>query len=113
MFEKRRSGKVNTLVQILSVLMVFAIVAVIIVNLPSFRKSGGRIRAEAIEQTIKNYAVQCYASEGSYPPSLDYLVENYGLILDKKHYFYYYEAFSANFMPDISVYSRLKVRDDR
>ena len=109
MFEKRRGGKMNILVQILSMLMVFAIIIAIIFSLPSFRKSGGRIRAESIENTIKKYAVQCYASEGSYPPNLDYLVDNYGLMLDEKHYFYYYEAFASNFMPDISVYSRMRV----
>lgn len=112
MFEKKKGGKINILVQVLSVLMVFAIVAVIIVSMPSFRKSGGRIRSDSIENTIRKYAVQCYASEGSYPPDLDYLVENYGLILDKEHYFYYYEAFSSNFMPDIAVYSRMKVGEN-
>lgn len=110
MFEKRKSGKVNILVHILSALMIFAIVAAIIVSMPSFRKSGGRIRSDSIENTIRKYAIQCYASEGSYPPNLDYLVDNYGLILDKRNYFYHYEAFSSNFMPDIAVYSRMKVR---
>jgi len=112
MFEKRNNGKLNILVQIIAVLMVFAIVAVIIISVPSFRKSGGRIRSESIENTIKKYSIQCYAAEGSYPPDLEYLEKNYGLILDNQHYFYYYEAFSSNFMPDISVYSRMKVRTD-
>lgn len=112
MFEKRKNGKLNILVQTMAVLMVFAIMAVIMISVPSFRKSGGRIRSEAIENTIKKYSIQCYASEGSYPPNLEYLEKNYGLILDKQHYFYYYEAFSSNFMPDISVYSRMKVRTD-
>ena len=108
MFEKQRGGKLNILVQIMSVLMLFAIVTAIIVSMPSFRKSGGRIRADAIENTIKRYAIQCYAAEGSYPPNLDYLEKNYGLILDTEYYFYYYEAFSSNFVPDIAVYSRMK-----
>ncbi len=109
MFEKQKGGKLSILVQILSVLMIFAIVTAIIISMPSFRKSGGRIRSDTIENTIKKYAIQCYAAEGSYPPNLDYLEENYGLILDTEHYFYYYEAFSSNFMPDISVYSRMKI----
>ncbi len=110
MFEKRKNGKINILVQILSMLMVFAIITTVIFLLPSFRKSGGRIRSDSIENTIKKYAIQCYAAEGSYPPDLKYLEDNYGLILNKEHYFYYYEAFSSNFMPDISVYSRMKVK---
>jgi hypothetical protein len=110
MFEKRKGGKISILVQILSILMVFAIIAGVIFLMPSFRKSGGRIRSESIENSIKKYAVQCYAAEGSYPPDLEYLEEHYGLILDKENYFYYYDAFSSNFMPKISVYSRMKVR---
>jgi len=110
MFEKRKGGKINILVQILSMLMVFAIIVAVIFLMPSFRKSGGRIRSDSIESTIRKYAIQCYAAEGSYPPDLGYLEDNYGLILDKEHYFYYYEAFSSNFMPEISVYSRMKVR---
>ena len=106
----KKGGKLNILVQILAVVMIFTIVTAVIVSMPSFRKSGGRIRSESIEETIKKYAVQCYAAEGSYPPDLEYLEKNYGLILDKSNYFYYYEAFSSNFMPDISVYSRMKVR---
>ena len=109
MFEKQKGGKLNILVQIMSVLMIFAIVAAIIISMPSFNKSGGRIRANSIENTIRKYAIQCYAAEGSYPPDLVYLKENYGLILDKDHYFYYYEAFSSNLMPDIAVYSRMKI----
>lgn len=112
MFEKRRNGKIGILVQITAMLMVFSIVAIVVISMPSFRKSGGRIRSEAIENTIKKYSIQCYAAEGSYPPDLEYLENNYGLILDKQNYFYYYEAFSSNFMPDISVYSRMKVRTD-
>lgn len=110
MFNKNKSGKFNILVQIAALLMIFAIIAVAVVSIPSFRKSGGRIRAESIEETITKYAVQCYASEGSYPPTLDYLVDHYGLVLDKEHYFYYYEAYSSNFMPNIKVYSRMRPR---
>lgn len=112
MFKKRSGGKINILVQVLSVLMIFAIIAAVVFLMPSFRKSGGRIRSDSIEATIKKYAIQCYASEGSYPPNLEYLEDNYGLILDKEHYFYYFDAFSSNFMPEISVYSRMKVIRD-
>lgn len=106
MFEKRKKGNAGAITQIISLLIVFAIITAIIVSLPSFKKSSGKIREESIENIIKKYVIQCYASEGSYPPSLDYLAQNYGLIIDDKHYVYYYDAFAANFMPEIEVYSR-------
>ena len=106
MFIKKKRGRINIIVQIMSLLLVFSLITAVIVSMPSFRRSGGRIRAESIEQTIKKYAIQCYASEGSYPPDLEYLIQNYGLIMDKEHYFYFYDAFAANIMPKINVYSK-------
>lgn len=46
----------------------------------------------------------CYVQEGFYPASLDYLVENYGVLVDAKTYFVYYKTFGANIRPDVAVY---------
>lgn len=58
------------------------------------------------EESIKKMAVQCYALEGSYPPDIAYLVSNYGLIVNEKEYFYYYEVIASNIMPNITVIRR-------
>lgn len=58
------------------------------------------------EESIKKMAVQCYALEGSYPPNIDYLVSNYGLIVNDKEYFYFYEVIASNIMPNITVIRR-------
>ena len=34
----------------------------------------------AVKSTIENGVTMCYAIEGAYPESVDYLAENYGLI---------------------------------
>ncbi len=49
------------------------------------------------------YAVQCYATEGKYPPNLDYLVKNYGLMLREDYFDYFYDTFSSNLRPDIII----------
>lgn len=55
------------------------------------------------EKAVKRALIQCYAIEGRYPDSIDYLAEHYGLILNE-NYFYHYAAFAANLMPQVAVY---------
>lgn len=59
--------------------------------------------AAALEQSVRQAAVQCYAIEGSYPPSLSYLEQNYGLQINHARYYVSYSAFASNRMPDITV----------
>ena len=50
--------------------------------------------------------MQCYAVEGSYPASLDYLEENYGLLVNHDRFIVTYEAFASNLMPQVNVLER-------
>lgn len=59
--------------------------------------------AGALRATVLDRAVQCYALEGAYPPSLFYLEENYGLQVDRSRYIVTYEAFAPNLLPDVTV----------
>lgn len=59
--------------------------------------------AYAIAETIQARARQCFAVEGVYPESLEYLIENYGLRINTKDYYVVYEAFADNLPPDIRV----------
>ena len=45
----------------------------------------------------------CYASEGVYPPDLEYLKDHYGVQIDEERYTVFYERFAQNLMPDITV----------
>jgi hypothetical protein len=46
-----------------------------------------------------------YALEGSYPASIDH-VESYGVILDRKRYFFFYEWFGSNMKPSVMVFEK-------
>ena len=61
---------------------------------------------ENLQTSIRCSAVQCYALEGRYPESLDYLKKYYGISYDEKKYFVDYTAQSSNLMPDITVLKR-------
>lgn len=56
-----------------------------------------------LEETLRRGCVACYAAEGAYPPSVDYLKEHYGVQIDEARYTVKYSAFAENLMPDITV----------
>ena len=58
---------------------------------------------EQLEQAVLRGCAACYASEGAYPASLDYLEEHYGVQIDRERYTVHYDIFAENLMPDITV----------
>lgn len=61
---------------------------------------------EQVESAIQRSLNLCYAQEGFYPAKLDYLIDNYGLIVDDRLYFVSYKSFASNIRPDITVFRK-------
>lgn len=62
--------------------------------------------ANSVRQAVLDTAMQCCAIEGSYPSSLEYLEENYGLVVDRENYIVDYVAFADNVVPSVAVIAR-------
>ena len=89
------------------IFVVFAIVlAVLLFMMFGKGKEADTASAQALRQAVLQAAVQCYAVEGSYPASLDYLEENYGLLVNHDRFIVTYEAFASNLMPQVNVLER-------
>lgn len=71
--------------------------------LSSLDRDGSSENMRLLEDAIRRGCVACYASEGAYPPDLDYLKDHYGLQIDEERYTVRYRAFAENLMPDITV----------
>ncbi len=100
MLNKLKKGAFNKyIILILSVL----ILIVLSIHFNLYMEKKYETAPQDEYERIKYYAVQCYASEGFYPPDLDYLVENYHLILKEDQFIYFYDAFASNIMPDIII----------
>lgn len=56
-----------------------------------------------LEIALRRATVACYATEGIYPPTLDYLKQHYGIQIDQSRYSVFYEIFADNLMPEITV----------
>lgn len=63
-------------------------------------------RAESLrtlEDGIRRAVITCYAVEGSYPESVAYITEHYGVYIDTSRYAVHYEIFAINIPPVITV----------
>ena len=91
------------------ILKLAAIVAMIAVMVMVFGHVGsveGREENETVREAVKNAALTCYAVEGAYPDSIEYLREHYQLAYNEDQYFVTYESFASNRLPDIWVTER-------
>jgi hypothetical protein len=98
---RQMSFKVIGTILVLAIsLMVLVMVGNSLLQLSdSSRDAGRRVALDAIERAVS----QCYALEGAYPPDLQYLVDNYGLILDEQSFVYLYEIVAGNIHPIVGV----------
>lgn len=71
-----------------------------ITNLSEGNSDEGKRR---LEEALHRAAVACYAAEGIYPPSWNYLEDHYGVQIDHDRYVISYCVFAENLMPDITV----------
>jgi hypothetical protein len=55
------------------------------------------------KESIMRGAIRCYALEGVYPPSYEYLKQNYGIQIDEEKYSVFYDIFASNMIPDVTV----------
>ncbi len=98
-----KKNKVSTLSQFIGVFFIIIALILTIGAVENFTTKNDDSSASTERDLIERYAIQCYASEGSYPPNLEYLETHYGLLLKKERYGYYYEVFASNVLPDIRV----------
>lgn len=56
-----------------------------------------------LEAALNRSITHCYAIEGTYPESLEYLTKNYGLTYDENKFYIDYQPLGADIMPDVTV----------
>lgn len=96
-------NKKHKIFAILIGIVVIAFLFIQINGIDKFFESNKETSNVTIENAIRKAALECYALEGSFPPSVEYLQKNYGLMINDKAYFYHYEANGSNILPDIKV----------
>lgn len=95
--------KKDRIERFLSLAIFILVLGIFTAGMVFFGKRADKNGVEALRSSIRKASVQCYAIEGRYPPSVEYLEENYGIQVDRKAYSVFYNGFASNVMPDITV----------
>ncbi|WP_027399649.1 hypothetical protein [Anaerovorax odorimutans] len=98
---KKNSGFWKSLIIPLIVFLCFIIFLILGVN--SILKTSNTESINVLQNSIQRAIIQCYSIEGMYPPSIEYLEENYGIVIEHEKYVVHYEVFAANILPDFYV----------
>ncbi len=88
---------------LLSIVFFVVIFAFFIYGVNSAEKNSASESKNVLEESLHKAVVSCYALEGAYPSSVQYLEDNYGLTYDKDKYAIGYVAFADNIMPDMQI----------
>ena len=62
--------------------------------------------ASMVRDAIRQATLTCYAVEGAYPDSMEYLREHYRLSYDEERFLVTFNSFASNQFPDIYVVER-------
>lgn len=96
--------------RIIKPVLVLVIIAVIIIAAVfSLRAYGIDMELKGLESAehgLTRASLQCYALEGRYAPSYQYLCDNYGVAIDDSKYTVIYTYKGVNMMPDMKVFMK-------
>lgn len=91
---------------IISLIVIVFLLTYMYQGVDSAQKARDQENFKVLSDAIIRSAVQCYAIEGFYPPNIEYLEKNYGLIVDHSKYFISYSVFASNIMPEVRIFTK-------
>lgn len=95
--------KNHTFLKHLPAIFIFlAVVIILVLAVSDVSRASSEESLTIAENSIRRAVITCYAQEGRYPASIEYLKENYGLYISDD-YMVSYDIFADNIMPDIFV----------
>lgn len=101
LYAMRHNGAARRLIVSLAVFVVL-IFACLYTLSAAGRGNDEEARAQ-LDAALRKAAVTCYAVEGRYPANLEELRSRYGVVIDSTRFAVFYDAFSTNQMPNITV----------
>jgi len=99
--EKKTAG---TLKVVAFVAIVVVAVFLVFASIGNLSSSQDDKQLQIARDAVMRAAVQCYALESQFPPSLQHLVDYYGLTLNEEKFIYHYRAIGSNIVPEIQVF---------
>ena len=89
--------------QLASVALFLGIFCAFLFGLSGISRETSEKQTESLQMAISRGIARCYAAEGHYPESLEYLKEHYGISFDEEDYFVDYQVLGENIFPDVTI----------
>ena len=100
---ERKKEKRTVAGYLLSVLVLLLVLFFFLAFSRSVAEKTGEEKLNALTEAVRRASIQCYAIEGRYPPSVEYLEDHYGISIDRDKYYVFYDGWASNIMPDITI----------
>lgn len=85
-------------------ILLFLAIAVLMVS--GLKNTAGKRKEQAIQSatdSIRRAIITCYAIEGSYPESYEYIRDNYNIYISENDFSVFYTVYGSNVMPNFRV----------
>lgn len=103
----KKSGSKGAFIGLATTAILFVLVlALMLSGTFNVSNSANEEGINATRRAIERAVVLCYATEGYYPPGLDYIESRYGVRVDTTRFAVRYEIYASNVMPVIRVVAR-------
>ena len=102
MKHRKKKPILSALLPLLAAGAALLVFSLAVSNVDLSRREQGRVQ---LEEALRRTAAACYAAEGAYPPSLEYMCSHYAIRYNEEEYTVIYDRFASNLMPDITVLS--------
>ena len=94
-FEQKSMSLGRKLIYLLPILAFVILFVLFLRGIGSVSESTLSKQQESLETALERSISQCYAVEGCYPPSLEYLEQHYGLLYDEDSFFIDYDCYNG------------------
>jgi hypothetical protein len=88
------------------IILFIAILGVFLYGISSISDTARSEEKRNLENALQRDIIHCYTVEGIYPPTLEYMEDNYGLTYDSEKYIVDYQVIGSNLMPDFHIIER-------
>ena len=101
-----KSKKINIRSIYVGIVLFILFIAIFLIGVRFMNNGNDDRQLQALTSAIERDVMHCYALEGFYPPSLDYIESHYGLTYDKDAYIVDYQPIGNNIYPNYTIRRR-------
>lgn len=105
-FERNRKNPFVKLVYLLPLAAFLMLFILFYSGIRSVSDTAVEKQRESLKTALNRSIAQCYAVEGVYPPSLQYIKDHYGLVYNEELFYVDYQPIGANILPDVTILNR-------